>query len=101
MVGKHKRIRLGNDTMDTISRGSNTELRTVQGKKIFTIPEFTKERFLSRVAKARALVPLRKKFALIYFLYIFSSTYRCTLFLTFLRSHLFALSVHMFIVYVY
>ena len=66
-----------------------------------TIPEFTKERFLSRVAKARALVPLRKKFALIYFLYIFSSTYRCTLFLTFLRSHLFSLSVHMFIVYVY
>ena len=68
---------------------------------LVTIPEFTKERFLSRVAKARALVPLRKKFALIYFLYIFSSTYRCTLFLTFLRSHLFALSVHMFIVYVY
>ena len=30
---------------------------------IFTIPEFTKERYLSRVAKARALVPLREKFA--------------------------------------
>ena len=28
-----------------------------------TIPEFTKERYLSRVAKARALVPLREKFA--------------------------------------
>ena len=74
---------------------------TMVGMDVVTIPEFTKERFLSRVAKARALVPLRKKFALIYFLYIFSSTYRCTLFLTFLRSHLFSLSVHMFIVYVY
>ena len=31
--------------------------------QIFTIPEFTKERYLSRVAKARALVPLREKFA--------------------------------------
>ena len=30
---------------------------------LFMIPEFTKERYLSRVAKARALVPLREKFA--------------------------------------
>ena len=30
---------------------------------LVTIPEFTKERYLSRVAKARALVPLREKFA--------------------------------------
>ena len=30
---------------------------------IVTIPEFTKEHYLSRVAKARALVPLREKFA--------------------------------------
>ena len=66
-----------------------------------TIPEFMKEHYLSRVAKARALVPLREKFALFYFLYIFSSTHRRTLFLTFLRSSSFALSVHMFIVYVY
>ena len=34
-----------------------------RGIDTVTIPEFTKERYLSRVAKARALVPLREKFA--------------------------------------
>ena len=41
---------------------SNLIINTPEFPQI-TIPEFTKERYLSRVAKARALVPLREKFA--------------------------------------
>ena len=41
---------------------TNLSMNSVHSPFI-TIPEFTKERYLSRVAKARALVPLREKFA--------------------------------------